>query len=104
MAFEYVKEYYGVPACHGMRVEVNGKPGVIIKDCGHHVGVNLDSDKPGVVSRCHPTWEVKYFEVGKIRKPTKAQERYQRYLEYGDCFDSFLHFCYWDSEPEHSWN
>ena len=26
------------------------------------------------------------------------------YGEYGDCFDSFLDFCRWDANPEHSWN
>jgi len=28
---------------------------------------------------------------------TKAQERYQRYLDCAECFDSFLQFCYYDA-------
>lgn len=37
-------------------------------------------------------------------KLTRSQKRYQRYLEYGDGFDSFRDFLLWDSEPERSWN
>lgn len=40
----------------------------------------------------------------KPPKLSRAKARYSRYLEYGNCFDSFLEFCRWDSEPERSWN
>lgn len=40
----------------------------------------------------------------KPKKLTRGQQRYQRYLEYGDCFDSFVDFCRWDVDPERSWN
>lgn len=102
--FEYVRASYGVPACIGRRVVVNGNPGVIAKDCGHHIGVLFDSDKPGAISPCHPTWEVEYQGMDTVRRMTRSQQRYKRYLEYGDCFNSFLDFCRWDSEPERSWN
>ena len=102
--FQYVNEYYGVPACIGRRVVVNGVPGVIAHSMGNHIGVLFDKDKPGNVMPCHPTWRVEYLGMGKVRKPTKAQARYKRYLEYGDCFDSFIDFCRWDAEPERSWN
>lgn len=98
MSCEYVKKYYNVPAEIGRRVEVYGDAGIIAKDCGHYIGVNFDKDKPGVIRNCHPTSEVKYLGMGKIRKMTKAQERYRRFLEYGDCFDSFIDFCRWDEE------
>ncbi len=52
MNCEYVQQYYSVPACIGRRVVVDGKPGVIAKDRGHYIGVNFDSDKPGVISNC----------------------------------------------------
>jgi len=104
MAFEYVKEYYNVPAEFGRVVVIDGKSGVIAEDRGHHIGVNFDEDKPGVVYPCHPTWEAEYLGMGKVRKMTKSQQRYRRYLEYGDSFDSFLHFLSWDGEPEHTWN
>jgi len=45
--------------------------------------------------------------VGDIIPPpkvSKSKQRYQRYLEYSDMFDSFLNFCYWDSDPSRSWN
>jgi predicted secreted acid phosphatase len=40
----------------------------------------------------------------KVPRRTKAQERYRRFLEWGDCFDSFVDFCRWDAQPERSWN
>ena len=98
MNCEYVQEHYGVPACIGRRVIVNGKPGIIAEDRGHHIGVNFDSDKPGEVVPAHPTWKVEYGEMGKVRKMTRSQQRYQRFLEFGDGFDSFLDFCRWDAQ------
>ena len=101
---EYVREYYGVPACIGRKVKVNGMPGVIASDLGHHIGVNFDDHKPGAISPCHPTWEVEYLGMGKVRKMTRSQARYRRFIGCGDCFDSFIDFCRWDSESERSWN
>ncbi|MCK5581906.1 MAG: hypothetical protein KAJ18_11610 [Candidatus Omnitrophica bacterium] len=40
----------------------------------------------------------------KPPKLTRSKKRYQRYLKYGDWFDSFLDFLRWDGEPERSWN
>jgi len=37
-------------------------------------------------------------------KLPRSKARYRRYLEFGDCFDSFIEFCRWDALPEHSWN
>lgn len=104
MCFEYVRERYGVPAEYGRRVVVNGRAGVVAEDCGHHIGVNFDADRPGVVRRCHPTWEVTYGEMAKVRPVSRAQQRYRRYLKLGDGFDSFLSYCRWDTAPERSWN
>lgn len=104
MSFEYIKQYYGVPAEVGRRVTVNGKPGIITEDKGNYIGVNFDEDKPGTALPCHPAWEVNYLGMGQIRPATKAQQRYRRYLEYGDSFQNFLDFCYWDADPERSWN
>ena len=104
MSCDYVREHYCVPAAVGRRVVVGGKPGVIAADRGHYIGVNFDADRPGVISNCHPTSEVTYGEMGTVRKPSRHAARYQRYLEYGDGFDSFLQFCRWDAQPERSWN
>lgn len=92
MDFDYVREHYNVPACYGRRVVVDGKPGIIVADKGHHIGVNFDADKPGDIRRCHPTWEVVYSEMGQVRPMTKAQRRYQHYLDVSDCFDNFHHY------------
>ena len=102
MNCEYVKDYYQVPARIGRRVEVNGKAGIIAKDRGNHIGVNFDEDKPGHILSCHPTWKVKYLDMGVVRKPTKSQERYQRYLEFGDGFDNFIAYCQWDATRDWS--
>jgi len=37
-------------------------------------------------------------------KVSRSKQRYQRFLEYGDGFESFLDFCRWDSAPARSWN
>ncbi len=92
---EYVRSYYGVPAEIGRAVIVNGKPGVITEDRGHHIGVTFDADEPGHVSPCHPTWEVVYGDMREIRPVppvSRSKARYQRYLEDRDCFDNFRHF------------
>lgn len=79
--FDYINKTYGVNARIGLRVVVYGKPGTIVEDCGCHLGVNFDNQKPGQVSRCHPTSEVVYSdEIVKPRKPTASQRRYQEYL------------------------
>lgn len=104
MSCEYVRNHYGVPAAIGRRVVVNGRPGVIAMDRGNYIGVNFDNDKPGHIQNAHPTWKVTYGEMGKVRKPSRSQARYQRWLEFGDGFNSFLSFCRWDAQPERSWN
>ncbi|MDP2848958.1 MAG: hypothetical protein Q8O35_12335 [Humidesulfovibrio sp.] len=89
MAFEYVRHTYGVPADFGRRVVVEGRPGVIVKDCGNYIGVNFDADKPGVILPCHPTWEVVYGDLGPVRKISRSRQRYLDYLEVGDLYDGF---------------
>jgi hypothetical protein len=103
MNCEYVQEYYGVPACIGRRVVAHGKPGIIAADRGNYIGITLDSEKPGTVNNYHPTDGIKYGEMGKIRPVPRSRARYQRFIEYGDWFDSFIDFCRWDAQPERSW-
>ncbi len=104
MNCEYIRNYYKVPAEIGRRVIVGGKPGIIAADRGHHIGVNFDASKPGVIMNAHPTSEVEYLEMGTIRKPSRHAARYQRFLEYGDSFSSFLDYCRWDAAKERPWN
>jgi len=45
--------------------------------------------------------------VGEIKpKPrlSRSKQRYQRHLEYGACFNSFIDYCGWDADPSRSWN
>lgn len=100
MNCEYVRNYYDVPAEIGRRVTVYGKPGIIAADRGNYIGVNMDSDKPGVIKNSHPTDQVVYLDMGTIRKMTRSQARYQRYLQIGDCFNSFREFLKYISKEE----
>jgi hypothetical protein len=73
MNCKYVQENYQVPACIGRSVIVNGKSGVITEDHGNYIGVTFDEDKAGVVSNCHPTWEVEYRGMDFIIAATVSQ-------------------------------
>lgn len=80
MNYKYVIVNYQVPACTGRIVKVDGKKGVICADRGNYIGVNFDKDKPGVIFNCHPTWEIEYLGIGKVRKMTRSQQNYRNYL------------------------
>ena len=97
MNCEYVRKYYGVPACIGRRVVCYGKPGIIAEDRGNYIGVNLDEHKPGVVRNYHPVDGIVYGEMGVVRKMTRSQARYQRYLRVGECFEDFRGFLAYDA-------
>lgn len=43
-------------------------------------------------------------DIKQAKKISRSKQRYQRYLEYGDMFNSFIEFCYWDGNPARSWN
>lgn len=49
---------------------------------------------------------VDYVALNSPSRPklSKSKERYMRYREYNECFDSFIDFCRWDARPERSWN
>ncbi|WP_336020872.1 hypothetical protein [Acinetobacter bereziniae] len=81
MSFEYINTHYGVNACVGRRVIADGKPGIIVGFHGAYIEVNLDEDKPGTHSNWHPTWNMEYQGMGKIRKLTAGQKRYQEFLD-----------------------
>lgn len=89
MGCEYVREYYGVPACIGRQIEYNGRKGIISEDRGNYIGVTFDDQKPGTVSNFHPTTEgLTYHGMGKFRQMTRGQRRYQDYLR-SECTESF---------------
>jgi len=104
MNCNYVREHYGVPAEIGRRVLAHGEPGIVAEDRGNYIGVTLDKDKPGTVNNYHPTDDIVYLDMGRVRKVPKGRLRYLRYREYGDRFVSFLEYCKWDADPSRSWN
>lgn len=93
MNCEYVAKYYGVPACVGRRVSFRGRAGIITKDRGNYIGVTFDDEKPQANHPIHPKEDgLEYLDMGQPRKLTRAQARYQRYLDVADYFDSFRQF------------
>lgn len=63
--------YRNIPFAYvGMRVEVDGKPGVIT---GHNSSANLNVlFDDGQQSNCHPNWMMRYFDKrGKLIKEFK---------------------------------
>lgn len=91
--FDYIKDYYKVPAELGREILFSGKrKGVIVEDRGQYLGVLFDDSEPHDISTLHPTWEVKYLDTfAKIRKPSKSKQRYMQYLD----ADSSLSFGEW---------
>jgi hypothetical protein len=89
--FCYVIEHYNVPARIGRIVDMDGRMGVIAADRGHYIGVLFDDCKPANISNVHPT-SVKYLGLGKVRKQSRSQQRYQKFLQVGECYGSFAEF------------
>lgn len=60
MTMKTIRDQYAVPAKRGMRVKVDGKPGVITGTTRGpmYIRVRFDGDK--FTTPCHPTWEVEY--------------------------------------------
>ena len=83
-SMEYIRDHYKVPAKIGRLVTVDGKPGTITGAVNAYIRVLFDKDKPGDSKPCHPTWKVEYGKMGKIRKMTRSQQRYQEYLDSED--------------------
>ena len=85
MNFEYIKNYYKVPAEMHREVIVSGSKGVITKDMGNYIGVNFYDNKTSDRLPCHPTSEVKYLETFNHKPPvlkmTASQKRYRNYLD-----------------------
>lgn len=95
MNFEYVKQYYGVPAELGRDVVIGGKTGTITSDQGNYIGVTFHDDKRKYSLPCHPTSEVVYLDTFsdlKRFRPTRSQERYRQYLseDYSGSFGEYL--------------
>ncbi|OHV85793.1 hypothetical protein [Ensifer sp. LCM 4579] len=67
MSMAYVRQYYGVPAKRGGRVEYTGggqpRLGTITSATNGRINVKLDGEKQAYPF--HPTWELRYLEGGK---------------------------------------
>jgi len=69
---DYVARHYGVPAAIGRRVIAYGKPGIIVADRGHYIGVTLDDDPKRHISNYHPTHGIEYGDMAeKLPKPRR---------------------------------
>lgn len=66
--FKYFRDQYGVPAYKGVRVWLDGKPGVIVGSDGPHLRLRLDGEKRTVCA--HPTWMMEYEWVAYQRAET----------------------------------
>ncbi|KVV07356.1 hypothetical protein [Burkholderia ubonensis] len=66
MSFEYIRNYYGVPAERGRSVTCYGKRGVIVGAEGQYILVALNDDKSESEHVYHPTDEVVYGELVDI--------------------------------------
>ena len=62
-SFDYVRRTYRVPAARGVRVTVDGRPGVITSGKGGYVMVRFDGTRRPLP--CHPTWRVEYHISAK---------------------------------------
>lgn len=58
--FDYIKEYYNVPADEGVKVRFESKPGVITGSLGAHILVKLDGESES--RPYHPTWHMEYVD------------------------------------------
>lgn len=83
LPFDYIKNYYKVPAEFGREIMFEGKrKGIIVEDKGNYIGVNFYDTSPDIILTLHPTSEVEYLETfGKIRKVSRSKEKYRLFLE-----------------------
>lgn len=95
MEFQYIKEFYVVPAEMFREVIVDGEKGVITKDLGHRIGVTFYDKNDKTPLPCHPTWKVEYLETFNKKPPVnknwRAKQKYKDFLS----ADSDLSFRQW---------
>lgn len=96
--FEHINTHYGVNACIGRRVIAYGKPGTIVKDFGHYIGIVLDDDLSSEPGRYHPVDGIEYGDVIEVITPKinsrklRAKRQYSdfRNADYGHDFHEWL--------------
>lgn len=87
---EYVRQHYNVPACIGRRVVANGKPGTIVEDRGHYIGVMLDGERR--VGSHHPTWEMQYGEMADKIPKLPRRTNWDKFNDESECYEGFADF------------
>lgn len=88
MSFDYIRNYYKVPAEEGRRVRYKGREGVIVSSEGQYVNIHFDGDKKRI-GPFHPTDGIEYLGMGTVPKLTRSQRSYLEYREVADSFDNF---------------
>ncbi|WP_409188400.1 hypothetical protein [Bradyrhizobium sp. RDM4] len=79
MSIDYIRQYYGVPAKRGARVEYTGasdgpRLGTIKAARGSHLMILLDGSKHAMPF--HPTWELRYLDASSpLTHPNDPQTR-----------------------------
>lgn len=102
MSFQYIQDYYKVPAEVGRRVEVKGNPtkqGVIVGSRNQYIIIHLDGEKKPR-GYFHPVDGITYLEMGKVPKMTRSQQRWQRYQSLRECFDNFAQFLAYEKDEK----
>jgi len=90
---EYIRNTYNVPACIGRQIEYNGRHGILSADRGNYIGVTFDDEPATTISNFHPLEKgLVYGGIGNVRKMTRSQARYKKYLEVSECYENFKHF------------
>jgi hypothetical protein len=77
-AKEYITKRYRVPAQRGGKVQMYGKPGVIVWFKDSYIGVRVEGMKH--VQYCHPM-EL-YYECESPSERTERERRHKQYTEY----------------------
>ena len=84
MDFEYIKNYYKVPAEIFREVSLGDRKGVIVDAKGQYICVVFYDDAKYNILPCHPTWNMTYLETFNYNPPKaknhKAKARYAHYL------------------------
>ena len=91
MSFDYIQQYYKVPAETGRRVRYKDKEGVITRSLNQYIEIHFDGDKKPS-GPFHPTDGITYLGMGDVPKLTRSQLRWQRYRESDGAFDNFRQF------------
>lgn len=81
-SFEYIQNWYKVPAEMHREIEFEGRKGIIVQDKGNYIGVQFYDDAKHVIHTMHPTYNVVYLDTFGNPPKVKNQKSKERYREY----------------------